>query len=81
MEWLMALMSGLLVKYPVVVSVLAVVGGLRVVMKPLFALLHAVTDVIPGDKDNQLLGKVEGSKVYAAIAFVLDWAASVKLPK
>jgi len=69
----------LLQQYPVVSTVLAVIGGLRLVMKPLFSLLHALVEVIPGDKDNQLLAKIEGSKVYTSIVYVLDYLTSIKL--
>lgn len=69
----------LLQKYPVVITVLSVIGGLRLILKPLFALAHAVADVVPGDKDDAAIKAVEDSKVMKGFLFAIDWIASVKL--
>ena len=67
-------------KYPVIASILMVVGGLRAVFKPLMAVAHAYVEYSASPKDNEALAKVEGSKIYKGLAFVLDYLASVKLP-
>lgn len=67
-------------KYPQLTIVFMVIGVLRVVFKPLFTFLRVVADATPSQSDNLLLDKVQDSKVYKAIAWFLDYVASVKLP-
>jgi hypothetical protein len=73
--------ESLLQQYPIPLAVLTIVGALRLIMKPLFELLKAITQVTPSPRDNELLAKVMDSKVYKTLSFVLDWIASVKMPK
>lgn len=75
------LLLELVQKYPLAVSALAIVGACRAVFKPLFAVLHAYVDATANQKDNLVLEKVEASAVYKGFAFVLDYAASIKLQK
>lgn len=67
-------------KYPAISSILMVVGGLRVLFKPIFSLLRAFVDYTPSIEDNAKLDKVEQSTAYKTIAYILDWFGSVKLP-
>lgn len=76
-----ALISDLAVKYPVIISILVVVGVLRAVFKPTFAVLHAYVLATPSKNDDAVLDKVEASGAYKAVAFVLDWVTSIKLPE
>lgn len=71
---------GLAAKYPVVTTVFLVIGVLRAIFKPFFAFLHVFVAATPSQKDDELLNKAEGSKVYKAFAFVVDYLASIKLP-
>ena len=71
----------LAVKYPVTVAIVSAIGMARLFMKPVFTFLHAIVDITPSKKDNELLGKAEASQAYKVITFVLDLFASVKLPK
>lgn len=73
---------GLATKYPVLVSILSMVGMLRLIFKPLMGFLHSVADVTPSAKDNEILAEVEGSKFYKSLVWFLDYVASIKiLPK
>lgn len=78
---LMQLLAGFIAKYPIGASILLIVGVLRAVNKPLFALLHAFVDTTESKKDDELLAKAESSKLYKGVAFVLDWLGSIKLKK
>ena len=80
MDMIIALVSGLLAKYPAVTSVLVIIGGFRAALKPLREVLGAIVGATPTQKDDLMLTKVEGSKVYAAIKFVVDLLFSIKLP-
>lgn len=68
-------------QYPLPASVLMIMGALRMVNKPLFLVLRTIADVTPTLKDNEWLEKVERSKLYVSICFLLDYVASVKLPQ
>ncbi len=67
--------------YPLVGSILAIIGALRLINKPLFALLHTIVDVTATDIDNKYLKAIEESKIYKAFLFVLDYVGSVKVKK
>ena len=67
-------------QYPILAQIVAVMVISRGIFKPLFTFLHSVADATPTQKDNAALAKVEASPVYKAIAFVLDWTLSIKLP-
>jgi len=68
-------------KYPATASVLMVMGVLRAVFKPLFALLQAYVASTPSAADDAVLARIEKSKVVTTAAFVLDYVASIKLPQ
>lgn len=68
-------------QYPFVATILMVVGVLRLINKPLFAFLNAVVMATPTPKDNEILKKIETSKAYQYVSFVLDYLGSVKLPQ
>lgn len=53
----------------------------RAVNKPLFSLLHAYVNATPWSRDNQLLAKIEASKIYKGVCWVLDYLFSIKLIK
>jgi hypothetical protein len=63
-----------------VIGLILIIGSLRVVFKPLFALAHAIASVTPDTKDDEAIKKIEEHKITKAIAFALDYVASIKLP-
>jgi len=67
------------VKFPIITTILLLMGMVRVVNKPLFAILHYLVLVTPWKQDDVYLDKVESSKAYKAFCFVLDWVTSIKL--
>lgn len=75
------LILSLVQKYPLVSSILVVIGVLRAIFKPLTTLLQKYVKATPSESDNKLLQKVLDSKVYDAIQWFLDYTASIKLPK
>jgi len=66
--------------YPIVSTILMVVGVLRVVIKPLMSLLNAYVLATPSPSDNEWLRGFQEGKVYSIIIYVLDWLGSVKIP-
>jgi len=63
------------------IGALLVIGSLRVLLKPLFALAYAITSVTPDTKDDEAVKKIEEHKITKAVIFALDYIASIKLPK
>lgn len=80
-QWIVSFIISLAGKYPLVVTIVSVIGVLRLIFKPVFTFLRAITDAIPGQADNKLVDDIEKSKVVEIIRFVLDLFASVKLPE
>jgi hypothetical protein len=81
MEFLTGLLPLLLEKLPWLGSVLMYIGVARLILKPLMVFLHQAADATPSAKDNALLNKVQESKGYGILSFVLDYLASIKLPQ
>ena len=71
----------LLQNYPWIQHVVAVLIICRVVFKPLFAILGKYVELTIEEDDDVKLKKFMKSKTYKMLAFIVDLAASVKLPK
>tara|TARA_R110000851_G_scaffold282271_1_gene435771 strand:+ start:410 stop:676 length:267 start_codon:yes stop_codon:yes gene_type:complete len=63
------------------VQVFAVMGSLRFFLKPITSLADAYVAFTENKEDDLVLEKAKNSKIYTSIAFILDWAASVRFPK
>lgn len=74
-SWLEKLVEG----YPVLASILVVVGMLRLIFKPVFSILRNVANATKSVKDNELLDKVERSKIFKAVLYALDYLGSIKI--
>lgn len=81
MEQIQQTIIDLVSHYPVIATILMVIGVARMIFKPFFSFMQAVVDATPSANDNEILAKVEASKVYKAIAYAFDWFGSIKLPK
>lgn len=84
MEQILEVIGNLFVNYSKVlpasvIGILAFIGTLRIVFKPLFSLAHAVVDLTPSTSDNIKLEKIEKSKAVKVIYYLLDLFASVKV--
>jgi len=64
---------------PAVASVLMVMGVLKAVMHPIFAVAHAYTEATADPADDAKLAEIEDSKVVKTLYAVLDYATSIKL--
>lgn len=78
--FLLPLVQGLALKFPILITIAVVMGGLRIIFKPLMALLHSIADVTATDKDNQALDSAEKSTAWKVVLFLVDWFASIKAP-
>lgn len=68
-------------KYPIILSIAAFMGMARMILKPLMTFLHEVVLVTPSPKDDEILKKVEESRIYKGIIWFLDYVVSLKLKK
>jgi hypothetical protein len=65
----------------VVVQLVAIVGVLRLVFKPVMSLVQTIISLTPSVQDDALLTKILNHWAYKGFAYILDWTASIKLPK
>lgn len=63
------------------VVIMALIGGFRVVFKPLMALLEAISIYTPTKKDDELYKSINEGNTYKTIRFLFDYIASIKLPE
>ena len=75
------ILLNLVSKYPVAMSIFAMMGIMRAVFKPLMLTLEAYVGETESKKDDATLEKIKSSKIYKGLAYVLDYTASIKLPK
>lgn len=78
-EALKEILKSLIEQYPVLSSALFGIGLLRAINKPLFALVRAYVEYTLTKKDDEILNKIEESKPYRVIVFLLDWFTSIKV--
>jgi hypothetical protein len=74
------MLIALVVKYPLAASVLAVIGGFRIVFKPLMDILMKFVEYTDTPKDNELLQKFMSSWLYGKLVWLIDLTASISLP-
>ncbi len=66
-------------QYPAAATILMVIGGLRILLKPIISLLHWLGR--EWGWLEKLAVKIESSKYLSTVQYVLDWMASVKVKK
>ena len=74
------LVAGLAARFPLVSSLLMVIGLLRLLVKPVMAYLHARAAATEETEDDARLDRIERSWWLRALLFALDWGASIKPP-
>ena len=68
----------LVVSYPVLGTVLVIIGTLRLVLKPLFSIWHAYVLTTPGTGDDALYTKVQDNPITKTVFYLIDWFGSIK---
>lgn len=66
-------------QYPIASSALLAMGALRTIFKPICVAVQHYVDQTESLKDNERWTKIQQSKAFKVVAFVLDYAASIKL--
>jgi hypothetical protein len=80
LNMLAPVLAGLLGRYGWVSQVLLIIGVLRVCFKPVMIYLEQRAKDSPGTEDDERLANFERGPIYKAIAFLLDFGGSIKLP-
>lgn len=75
------LVVSLLAANPTFATFITIVGLLRAINKPLFATIQAIVDKTETKMDNQWWERVQAHPAMKSFLWLLDWGASVKLPK
>lgn len=78
---MLEIIHSLIDQFPVLSSLLVAIGVLRAIFKPLMTLLEKYVEATPSKKDDKWLLKVKESKYYAGIVWLIDYFASIKMPK
>lgn len=68
-------------KYPFVLTALVIIGGLRVIFKPLMSYIESYVLSTESLEDDKFLKSLKENKFYQAFVFLLDYTASIKLPQ
>jgi hypothetical protein len=81
METIQGWAVGWMNTFPVFSTFLAVIGAIRLVVKPVMEAIKTITAATPTKKDDELVNDFFGSKTWKSFLFLLDWLVSVKLTK
>lgn len=71
--------TGMASKYPWVVTVMSLIGLLRIFCKPLMTAIETWVKSTPSTTDDAMFEKVEHSSAYKAFSWLLDLFGSVKI--
>lgn len=76
-----AIIIFLLDKAPWLLQVIVILGGLRLVIKPIMTAIDSYVQSTKSLDDDKALEGFKAGKFYTTLVFVLDYVASIKLPK
>lgn len=80
-DFILGIATTLFSSHPAFSSLLMLIGVLRVVMKPLMMFIETLVVATPTKLDDGVYKSMIESELYKAFVFVVDWLASIKLPK
>lgn len=80
LEGVQGLLLSLITKYPVLASVLLVIGSLRLLLKPIMLAIEWYTKQTPNPNDDVAVLKFEAGPIYKVLSIGLDVIGSIKLP-
>jgi hypothetical protein len=81
LEFLAPLFEAYAGKFGWLVSAISIIGTLRLLVKPVIAVIEVVVKLTPSTKDDNLHNELLDNKIMKAVLFVLDWLASLKIVK
>lgn len=78
MEQILAFILAFASKYPLLATVIGIMGTARLFMKPIVECVKHIVSLTETKKDDEAVSKIEQSKAYKTLVFVLDYILSVK---
>lgn len=81
MEQVISFILDLANQNPKIASIIMIIGGFRIIFKPVMLALEAFVQDSESKKDDEILAKVKGHVVYKVFSFILDYAFSIKTKK
>lgn len=82
-NFILQLLTGLTVKYPIIATLVGLMGTMRLWAKPVFSIVHQVIALTPSQWDDGLWASgydfLTVNPIGKALAWLLDWVASIKL--
>lgn len=75
-----AFLSNLAVQHPAIAGLCVALVAFRAVFKPLMSLVHTIVESTPSKSDDETLSKIEQSRAYKALVWIVDYLLSIKLP-
>lgn len=79
--FLAPIMETLAGKYGVIVTVVAWIGTLHLLVKPLLAIAKVIAGATETTKDDEIIVKIESSPYYTYALNVMEWLTSLDLSK
>jgi hypothetical protein len=67
--------------YPIILSIVVIMGGARLIFKPVISGIRAYVTWTKTKSDDIILDKIEKSIPFKVLEYLLDWAFSVKTVK
>lgn len=68
-------------KYPLLLTLISIMGVCSAIFKPTMSLLEAFVLATPSKTDDEELHKFQESKVYKTLVWLVDYIARVKIDK
>lgn len=81
MENVISLLLNFGLQNPQIASILMIIGGFRVFMKPITAFIESVVLATDSKKDDEMLSNIQKNPIYKGFMFALDYLFSIKKPK
>lgn len=75
------MLTDLVHNYPMAVTFVMLLGVFRSIFKPIMTAIHAIVEATPTKADDLVLDEVERSRAYKAMAWIVDYLLSIKLPQ
>ncbi len=81
MDFLNKFLADTALQYPILMTIVMVLGIFRAVFKPIMSVLQAYVLATPTKDDDAQFETFQKSKAYATLVWLVDYLASIKIPE
>lgn len=82
-DWLLSILTNAILSlvsgYPIVASIIFVIGSLRFIVKPIMKAVDDIVLATPSPDDDSLWAKIKTSTWFKALLWIIDYASSIKI--